>query len=455
MRNSHRELGRRDRAKRDARTRVAWRMRVGAARPSPSLPSPQPGNNTRRRRSACVVPTSCLSQPVETLRARLSFLTSGRSDGGAPARSQRERGSPSLPRPPQFPRNGALPLPPRPGAPRTPPASAGPVGAREAGGRQRPPPAPPPPPPAPLTPCRPGPGHEESQLRPSVSAAAAIAMAQAEKMELDLELPPAGSDGGGLRRSNSAPLIHGLSDNSQVFQPHVLRTRRNSTTVMNRHSMLISSSPVRIPSSRLHQIRREEGVDLMNRETAHEREVQTAMQISQSWEESLSLSDNDLDKSEKSSSPKRIDFIPVSPAPSPTRGIGKQCFSPSLQMFVSSNGLPPSPIPSPTRRFSKRSQSPINCIRPSVLGPIKRKGEMETESQPKRLFQGTTTMLSPDVTHLTDLSSCLSSDILDGSTSSVSSSSDSLAKGSTTTESPVACSNSCSSFILMDDLSPK
>uniref|UniRef100_A0A8D2LAH7 Family with sequence similarity 122B n=1 Tax=Varanus komodoensis TaxID=61221 RepID=A0A8D2LAH7_VARKO len=262
-------------------------------------------------------------------------------------------------------------------------------------------------------------------------------MAQAEKMELDLELPPAGSDGGGLRRSNSAPLIHGLSDNSQVFQPYVLRTRRNSTTVMNRHSM-------------------EEGVDLMNRETAHEREVQTAMQISQSWEESLSLSDNDLDKSEKSSSPKRIDFIPVSPAPSPTRGIGKQCFSPSLQMFVSSNGLPPSPIPSPTRRFSnRRSQSPINCIRPSVLGPIKRKGEMETESQPKRLFQGTTNMLSPDVTHLADLSSCLSSDILDGSTSSVSSSSDSLAKGSTTAESPVTCSNSCSSFILMDDLSPK
>ncbi|XP_053230290.1 P2R1A-PPP2R2A-interacting phosphatase regulator 1-like isoform X5 [Podarcis raffonei] len=231
-------------------------------------------------------------------------------------------------------------------------------------------------------------------------------MAQAEKMELDLELPPAGSEGGGLRRSNSAPLIHGLSDNSQVFQPHVLRTRRNSTTVVNRHSMLISSSTIRIPSSRLHQIRREEGVDLMNREAAHEREVQAAMQISQSWEESLSLSDNDLDKSEKSSSPKRIDFIPVSPAPSPTRGIGKQCFSPSLQMFVSSNGLPPSPIPSPTRRFSnRRSQSPINCIRPSALGPIKRKGEMETESQPKRLFQGTTNMLSPDATHLSDLSS--------------------------------------------------
>ncbi|XP_008121038.1 PABIR family member 2 isoform X2 [Anolis carolinensis] len=303
-------------------------------------------------------------------------------------------------------------------------------------------------------------------VRPVEAAAAsssASSMAQAEKMELDLELlPPAGSnsggvDGGGLRRSNSAPLIHGLSDNSQVFQPYVLRTRRNSTTVMNRHSMLISSSPIRIPSSRLHQIRREEGVDLMNRETAHEREVQTAMQISQSWEESLSLSDNDLDKSDKSSSPKRIDFIPVSPAPSPTRGIGKQCFSPSLQMFVSSNGLPPSPIPSPTRRFSKRSQSPINCIRPSVLGPIKRKGEMETESQPKRLFQGTTNMLSPDVTQLTDLSSCLSSDLLDGSSSSMGSSSDSLAKGGgvAAAESPIACPDSCSSFLLMEDLSPK
>lgn len=49
----------------------------------------------------------------------------------------------------------------------------------------------------------------------------------------------------------------------------------------------------------------------------------------------------------------------------------------------------------------------------------------------------------------------LSSDILDGSSSSSGLSSDSLAKGSTTAESPVACSNSCSPFILMDDLSPK
>ncbi|XP_065771471.1 PABIR family member 2 isoform X4 [Muntiacus reevesi] len=273
-----------------------------------------------------------------------------------------------------------------------------------------------------------------------------------EKMELDFE--PDTSDGGTLRRSNSAPLIHGLStplgtfcrgrDLSQVFQPYAFRARRNSTTVMSRHNLLLSTSPNRIPSSRLHQIKREEGMDIMNRETAHEREVQTAMQISQSWDESLSLSDSDFDKQEKLYSPKRIDFTPVSPAPSPTRGFGK--------MFVSSSGLPPSPVPSP-RRFSTRSQSPIKCIRPSVLAPLKRKGEMETESQPKRLFQGTTNMLSPEAAQLSDLSSC--SAILDGSNSGSGLSSESLAKGSTTADAPVACSNSCSPFILMDDLSPK
>uniref|UniRef100_A0A8V0YLT8 PABIR family member 3 n=1 Tax=Gallus gallus TaxID=9031 RepID=A0A8V0YLT8_CHICK len=257
-------------------------------------------------------------------------------------------------------------------------------------------------------------------------------MAQ-EKMELDLELPPgsaaAPSDGGGLRRSNSAPLIHGLSDNSQVFQGSVLRTRRNSTTVMNRHSL-------------------EEGMNLMNRETVHEREVQVAMQMSQSWEESLSLSNNDF---EKSSSPKQVDFVPVSPAPSPTRGIGKQCFSPSLQSLVSSSGLPPSPSPSPTRRFSsRRSQSPINCIRPSVLGPIKRKGVTEMEDHPKRLFQGSTNMLSSEALHQPDLGGCLSAHTLDDNRSSAGSSCDSPAEAGASTGSPVSLSDSRSPFLPVD-----
>ncbi|XP_063793537.1 PABIR family member 2-like isoform X7 [Pseudophryne corroboree] len=252
-------------------------------------------------------------------------------------------------------------------------------------------------------------------------------MAQ-EKMELDVEVPGDGS----LRRSNSAPHINVLSDHSQVFQPYIARARRNSTTIVNRQSL-------------------EEGVDLLNQETAREREVQTAMQMSLSWEESFTLSDNDFDKLDKPSSPKRVDFAPVSPAPSPTRGIGK-CFSPSLQMCLSSNGLPPSPVPSPTRRFTTRSQSPINCIRPSALGPIKRKVEMEIETQPKRLFQGTTHMLSPDIAHLSHFS-CISSDL--DSSSSICSSSGSASKDGCVTDSPITCSNSCSSFISLDDLSPK
>ncbi|KAM7159737.1 LOW QUALITY PROTEIN: P2R1A-PPP2R2A-interacting phosphatase regulator 1-like [Macrochelys suwanniensis] len=346
-------------------------------------------------------------------------------------------------RPLASPQYGALLVPPpSPGSqrPRALPAAApaGPVGAA---GPDR------------------GRGRHEEPLRPppvngprgGAGAAGAAAMAQ-EKMELDLELPagsaPAPSDGGSLRRSNSAPLIHGLSDNSQVFQANILRTRRNSTTVMNRHSLLVPSSPVRVPSSRLHQIKQEEGMDLMNRETVHEREVQTAMQISQSWEESLSLSGNDF---EKSSSPKQIDFVPVSPAPSPTRGIGKQCFSPSLQSLVSSSGLPPSPSPSPTRRFlNRRSQSPIHCIRPSVLGPMKRKGEMDTEDEPKRFFQGTTSMFSPEVSHLTDLGACLTSGTLDGNQSSAGSSCDSPAEVVTTRDSPASLSSSRSQFKPID-----
>ncbi|XP_023620348.1 protein FAM122A [Myotis lucifugus] len=298
-----------------------------------------------------------------------------------------------------------------------------------------------------------------SSLTEHRPASLASDMAQ-EKMELDLELPPGtggspaeggGSGGGGaLRRSNSAPLIHGLSDTSPVFQAEAPSARRNSTTFPNRHGLLLPASPVRMHSSRLHQIKQEEGMDLINRETVHEREVQNAMQISHSWEESFSLSDNDV---EKSASPKRIDFIPVSPAPSPTRGIGKQCFSPSLQSFVSSNGLPPSPIPSPTTRFTtRRSQSPINCIRPSVLGPLKRKCEMETDYPPKRFFQG---MLSSDVAQLSDPGVCVSSDALDGNSSSTGSSCNSPAKVSTTTDSPVSPAQAASPFIPVDELSSK
>ncbi|XP_053057685.1 P2R1A-PPP2R2A-interacting phosphatase regulator 1-like isoform X4 [Acinonyx jubatus] len=235
-------------------------------------------------------------------------------------------------------------------------------------------------------------------------------MAQ-EKMDLDLELlPSSATTDDSLKRSNSAPLISGLGDNSQVFQADTLTTRRNSTTLMTQQC-LVNVKPLKNSKSGTDMTRfaslkdypgckAEEGMDLVNREAMHEWEVQTAKQLSQSWEESLKLSASDLEKP----SSKCIGLIPVPPAPSPTRGIGKQYFSPSLQTYVNYTALSPSPSPSPTQQFPiRRNQSPTNTIRPSIFGSLKRKGEMIAKDPPKRFFEGTTNMLSPDTTQQSDV----------------------------------------------------
>ncbi|KAG3272959.1 hypothetical protein H1C71_031220 [Ictidomys tridecemlineatus] len=149
-----------------------------------------------------------------------------------------------------------------------------------------------------------------------------MGMAQ-EKMEVDLELSPNSttSDGNALRIANSVPLINGFGDNSQVFQADTLRVKRNSMTFMSQHALLFLPSPICTSASRLHQIKQEEGMDVVNREAMHEREVHTAIQISQSWEENLKLNDDDLDIP---SAVKSIDLIPVSQAASLTKWIGKK-----------------------------------------------------------------------------------------------------------------------------------
>ncbi|XP_024895422.1 protein FAM122C isoform X1 [Pteropus alecto] len=223
-----------------------------------------------------------------------------------------------------------------------------------------------------------------------------------EKMELDLELQPSSTttDGNILRRFNSAPLISGLGDdNSQVFQADTLRTRGNSTTFRTQNCPILPSSPIHTSIRRLHQIKQEESMDLMDRETMHEWEVQTTIQISHSWEECLNLSDN----LEKPSSPKSIDLIPVSSAASPFRRNGKQYFSPSLKTCVNCTTLLPSPIANSTQQFTIGNQSSTNIMRPSILGSLKRKGEMAFEDQPKRFFQGKTNVFSSDTTELSDM----------------------------------------------------
>ncbi|KAM5197075.1 PABIR family member 1-like [Hipposideros larvatus] len=92
-----------------------------------------------------------------------------------------------------------------------------------------------------------------------------------ELMELDLTLLPSSTttEGNIHRGSNSTPLISGLGDNSQVFQPDTLR---KNTTLTRRRCPLLPT-PTRTSISRLHQIKQEECMDFINRETMHERYI--------------------------------------------------------------------------------------------------------------------------------------------------------------------------------------
>uniref|UniRef100_A0A2K6CL31 Family with sequence similarity 122C n=1 Tax=Macaca nemestrina TaxID=9545 RepID=A0A2K6CL31_MACNE len=115
-------------------------------------------------------------------------------------------------------------------------------------------------------------------------------MAQ-EKMEVGFESLPSSTtaDSNIPRRVNSAPLINGLGFNSQVLQADMLRIRTNRATFKNRRCLLLPPSPFHGSISRLHQIKQEEAMNLITRETMYEWKIQTEIQISQSWEEGLKL----------------------------------------------------------------------------------------------------------------------------------------------------------------------
>ncbi|XP_020369192.1 P2R1A-PPP2R2A-interacting phosphatase regulator 1-like isoform X2 [Rhincodon typus] len=219
-------------------------------------------------------------------------------------------------------------------------------------------------------------------------------MAQEERMEVDqcaCAAAGAAAGGGGgavLRRSNSAPMISNISDSSPVFQPTSLRCRRSSASVnLSCPSSSFPLSPFRTFSSRIDQIRQEESMDVMNREAAHERGIHTAMQMSCSREDGFTLCDQMVtaESEDQILTLRREDIFPLSPSPSPTR-IGKY-FSSSQLILIPKGGVTPNSSPSPTRRIaSRRSVSPSVAIRPSALGPLKRKGDMEVDSPPKKLF---------------------------------------------------------------------
>lgn len=213
---------------------------------------------------------------------------------------------------------------------------------------------------------------------------------------MDVDPPYAGKCS--LKRSNSAPIINILVASNNIREETVSysglfdippRTRRFSASC----SSGALSPSLKIPS-RISQIKHEEGMDVVNREAAREREVQSNIQMCLSCEDltlSESLSAESSKRPRNYAEPLQIfpPAYPLSSSPSPTR-IGKQCFSPSLQQPVKDVSFCPSPIPSPTRKSSRRSLSPI-AVRPSQF-PVKRKCDLEQErldsymSPPKRFF---------------------------------------------------------------------
>ncbi|XP_053960735.1 serine-rich adhesin for platelets isoform X1 [Anastrepha ludens] len=120
---------------------------------------------------------------------------------------------------------------------------------------------------------------------------------------------------------------------------------------------------------RVSQLRQEECVDMLNsREANHEREVHSAMQMSQSWEDLTLVAENWSCKSEELSNPLQV-ILPAGVA---------SCSSPSPTSNRAGMRLPYGLSPSPTRRTfaTRRSMSPI-AMRPSQLGPVKRKFELD------------------------------------------------------------------------------
>ncbi|KDR14795.1 protein FAM122A isoform X1 [Zootermopsis nevadensis] len=207
-----------------------------------------------------------------------------------------------------------------------------------------------------------------------------------------------------LKRSSSAPMINELNTTMttastsssrdtlsfSIFPGNQPRARRFSASFSPVHNAGCSSGPPRL-TPRVSQLRQEERVE-MGREAAHERELHSAMQMSQSCEDLTIMSGLTSCKTEhlenrRTESTRMVHQLPplhlslpicppVCSSPSPTRpGLGRQSYSPGIH-----NMSWKSLSPSPTRKAftTKRSQSPI-AIRPSSLGPVKRKFDLEEE----------------------------------------------------------------------------
>ncbi|KAG1670613.1 Protein FAM122A [Nymphon striatum] len=251
-------------------------------------------------------------------------------------------------------------------------------------------------------------------------------------MNMDIDLPTLTSSNSSmtLKRSSSAPMINILEGNPSPFHSRSVPMSgvesplsSHSEFMLNyprsrRFSASFSSTTSKVPA-RIKQIKQEDGISLINREFAQEREMHVNYCLSRSCED-LTLDEpsdtvmedhhanTTIKKSKPVTDPLHINpysFFPnTCSSPSPTRTgkkglrsgrkflntIFQQCFSPSMQAHVRNTSLSPSPSPSPTRKTynPRRCSSPVSShLRQSQLH-VKRKFDMDTDSvnsPPKRI----------------------------------------------------------------------
>ncbi|XP_015196309.1 P2R1A-PPP2R2A-interacting phosphatase regulator 1 isoform X2 [Lepisosteus oculatus] len=173
-----------------------------------------------------------------------------------------------------------------------------------------------------------------------------------ERMEVDqCAGAAAGSGGGALRRSNSAPMITGVSDGMAVFSSgSTARYRRSSVSVnLGCPGLALPLSPFPLVCGLLEH---------------------SKQRVSLSQDECME--------------------------PNPRGAIHRQSVGPPppecpwedhriLGLHSLDSGITPNSSPSPTRRFKNRgSVSP--AVRWPVLTPLKRKGGVESDGPPKKLF---------------------------------------------------------------------
>ncbi|XP_014094669.1 uncharacterized protein [Bactrocera oleae] len=176
----------------------------------------------------------------------------------------------------------------------------------------------------------------------------------------------------GIPRSNPSSREVSPAPVFNIFAPRARRYSASYTphgaASAGGNSTAVSGLPLCL-TPRVSQLRQEECVDMLNtREANHERELHSAMQMSQSWEDLTLVAENWSCKSEDLSNPLQVSL------PS---GV-TSCSSPSPTNNRAGMRLPYGLSPSPTRRTfaTRRSMSPI-AMRPSQLGPVKRKFELD------------------------------------------------------------------------------